>query len=146
MNRSILVVCSGNICRSPYAEKKLQQLYPEMDVSSAGLIVSSSGLTNKPAANSAIRIASESGVDLRKHRARQLSEEHVIQSDLILAMERHHLEQIVDMYPFVDYKVFLLSHWNGAQNIEDPYRKNDVMFRLSFHDIDEAIETWGHRL
>ncbi|MDF5612440.1 low molecular weight phosphotyrosine protein phosphatase, partial [Vibrio parahaemolyticus] len=49
MFSNILVVCVGNICRSPTGERLLQQLLPDKQISSAGIAVEKSRLTGKPA-------------------------------------------------------------------------------------------------
>ncbi len=65
MFSNILVVCVGNICRSPTGERVLQQLLPNKTISSAGIAVEKSRLTGKPADETATLIASEKGFLLR---------------------------------------------------------------------------------
>ncbi len=146
MFKSVLVVCSGNICRSPYAEYTLRKLFPELNVASAGLIVTISRLEDKSADRTAIQIAAESGIDLSTHKARQLTEQLINEYDVILVMEREQLEELCDYYPSASYKAFLFSQWNGATDIEDPYRKSDLTFRLVFNQIDDAAQEWGRKL
>src|SRR3546814_2115764 len=76
MNR-ILLVCIGNICRSPLAEALLKQHFPDKTVHSAGL----AALVGHPADSTAQDIAHQHGLDLSAHRAQQItqamrSEEH----------------------------------------------------------------------
>jgi protein-tyrosine phosphatase len=87
MFNNILIVCVGNICRSPMAEYLLQQMIKKhgMDirVSSAGL----GALVGQGVDEHAIDIMREHGVDGAAHRARQLDNDMVKQSELILVME-----------------------------------------------------------
>ena len=83
MFNKILVVCIGNICRSPYGEAVLQEMLPRKEISSAGIMVESSRLSGKPANDTAIKIANERGIDLTHHKAQQLTKEICLESDLI---------------------------------------------------------------
>ncbi|MCE0493254.1 low molecular weight protein-tyrosine-phosphatase [Vibrio salinus] len=142
MLKSVLVVCAGNICRSPYAEYTLRKLLPDLKVTSAGTIVSISHLEGKPADFMAVQIASEYGINLKEHRARQLTSELINEHDVILVMEREQLEEICHNFPEANYKAFLFSRWIGAVNIDDPYQKDDLTFRLVFNKIEDAALEW----
>jgi protein-tyrosine phosphatase len=87
MFSNILVVCVGNICRSPTGERVLQQLLPNKTISSAGIAVEKSRLTGKPADETATLIASEKGLSLEDHKAQQLTAQLCSKQDLILVME-----------------------------------------------------------
>jgi protein-tyrosine phosphatase len=88
----VLVVCTGNVCRSPIAEGLLRAAFaermgPDMpEVASAGTM----GWTGSGAHPSSIRAAAERGVDISGHRAREVSEEDVARADLIVAMAPEH--------------------------------------------------------
>jgi protein-tyrosine phosphatase len=144
--KSVLVVCSGNICRSPYAENLLRKSLPDLNVTSAGLIVNLSGLAGKPANSTAVQVAAESGVDLRNHKAKQLTQELVDEYDVILVMDREQLETLCSNFLCADYKAFLFSQWIGAGDIEDPYKKSALTFRLVFNEIDDAAQEWLRKL
>ncbi len=83
MYQKILIVCIGNICRSPTAERLLQQKMPHLQVSSAGL----RALAGKDADLQAIRTALRRGVVIAGHTARQLTAAMCEEADLILVME-----------------------------------------------------------
>ncbi|MGL4220446.1 MAG: protein tyrosine phosphatase, partial [Shewanella sp.] len=70
MFEKILVVCVGNICRSPTGERLLQAHFPLRDISSAGI----SALVDKPADKLAYEVAFKHGLSLEKHCARQLTQ------------------------------------------------------------------------
>jgi low molecular weight protein-tyrosine phosphatase len=88
----VLVVCTGNVCRSPIAEELLRAAFEERmgpdapEVASAGTM----GWTGSGADPSSIRAAAERGVDISGHRAREVSDEDVARADLIVAMAPEH--------------------------------------------------------
>src|SRR5690606_32586263 len=94
MNR-ILLVCIGNICRSPVAEALLQQAFPDKTVSSAGL----AALVGHPADDTAQDIATRYGLDLSGHRARQITQAMCREADLILVMESSQQRELSARYP-----------------------------------------------
>ncbi|MGH9246015.1 MAG: low molecular weight phosphatase family protein [Acidimicrobiales bacterium] len=104
----ILVVCTGNICRSPMAEGLLRARLAERGVVAT---VSSAGLTweGRSATPEAIRAASAYGVDLREHRSRILDPAHLADADLILAMERRHVREVVAAAPDRFARTFTLA-------------------------------------
>ena len=95
MFHSILVVCTGNICRSPIGERLLRQQLPGRQVTSAGIF----GLEGRPADASAQAVALRHGLSLEGHVARRVTCSLLQQSDLILVMEPEHLRFIATMAP-----------------------------------------------
>lgn len=73
MFEKILVVCVGNICRSPTGERLLQQHLPNKHIESAGIGTEKSGLTGKAADKTANELALLHGIDLSGHQAKQLT-------------------------------------------------------------------------
>jgi protein-tyrosine phosphatase len=104
---SILVVCTGNICRSPIGERYLRNLLPNKKIDSAG----TGALIEHAADNSAIKVAQIHGLSLEGHNSRQFTSSLGRQYDLILAMEKSHIEQIGHIAPEVKGKTMLFGHW-----------------------------------
>jgi protein-tyrosine phosphatase len=142
----ILVVCGGNICRSPIGESLLQQYLPEKTVASAGIVVDKSHLSGKPADSVAIEIAAEHGLDLEHHRARQLTAGLCAQFDLILVMEKKHLEALTAIAPEARGKTLLFSQWVDQQDIPDPYRRSKEAFVRIYQRIENAAKSWAEKL
>lgn len=95
----VLVVCVGNICRSPYGEHVLRKHFPNKKVASAGIGVTKSGLENKPADNTAIEISKVRGINLAQHCSQQLTSELCSNYDLILVMEKGHIKALNEIAP-----------------------------------------------
>src|SRR6266511_914928 len=88
----VLVVCTGNVCRSPIAEGLLRAAFAERmghdapEVASAGTM----GWTGSGADPNSIRAAAERGVDISDHLAREISDEDVARADLVVAVAPEH--------------------------------------------------------
>jgi len=81
---NILVVCIGNICRSPMAEYFLKQEYPHLNIESAGI----SGLIGHAADEKASLCMQRFGIDMSPHVAKKLNAELIKKADLILVMSQ----------------------------------------------------------
>ncbi len=95
---SVLLVCSGNICRSPLAEQVLRARLddvPAIGFSSAGTFAGEGDRMPEQAAALALRF----GGDPSAHRARYLTEQMVAGADLVLALARSHRREIVELVP-----------------------------------------------
>ena len=111
MFNKILVVCVGNICRSPTGERVLQNLLPNKEVASAGIAAEKSRLIGKPADDTAILIAAENGVDVENHQSQQVTPQLCAQYDLILVMEKGHMEALTQISPEARGKTMLFGQW-----------------------------------
>lgn len=145
MFKDILVVCVGNICRSPMAEYLLQQKLKKqgmnIHVSSAGL----GALVGHSADEYAIDVMKENGVDGTAHKARQLNNEMVKQNELILVMENWQKKEIENLYPYARGRVHLLGKW-GETEISDPYKKPKQAFVHAYEKINKACDEWCDKL
>ncbi|RMH18861.1 MAG: low molecular weight phosphotyrosine protein phosphatase [Gammaproteobacteria bacterium] len=138
----ILVVCIGNICRSPAAEAMLRhRLSPDHEVSSAGI----AALVDHAAFAPIVELMRQRGLDLSGHRARQLTREMTARSDLILVMEKKHVNEIHALAPESRGRVYRLGHWLD-QEIPDPYRKSPEYCERILDLIEESVASWQERL
>ena len=140
----ILVVCIGNICRSPMAEALLRDALrrqEEIIVESAGL----GALVGHAADKHAVDLMKERGVDITAHRARQLHPDMVAAADLILVMEAAHKTSIDTAEPTARGKVHRLCEWQD-KDIDDPYRQSKAAFADALKDIEIGVADWVERL
>lgn len=142
MFQNILVVCMGNICRSPTAERILQKKLPNHRISSAGI----NALAGKDADFQAIKTALKHGVIVAGHTARQLTPQMCDEADLILVMEPAHIDMVADIQPSARSKAFLLAQWLPKKNIPDPFKQSSEMFEAVFLQIEQAADTWADKL
>lgn len=137
--RSILFVCTGNICRSPLAEAHFA------DLGGAGAVrVDSAGIGNwhagEPADARMRRTAQRHGLTIR-HRARMIESSDIESFDLILAMDRTHHRHLVAMAPREHkHKVRMFREFDPAGNgdVPDPYYGGDTGFEHVWEIVDRT--------
>ena len=162
---NILFVCTGNTCRSPMAEGIFKQMLkknniPDINVYSAGISV----FPGEHANEKAIAVLNEKGIDIKEHRAKQLSDE-INKVDLILTMTSGHKKIIADYFlnktGEPSLRLFTLKEFaakiSGQEltglDIEDPYGRSFDVYEKSrdeiekelnkiFYNIDKLEEIW----
>jgi protein-tyrosine phosphatase len=140
--RSVLTVCIGNICRSPMAEGLLAAGLPHLRVFSAG----TGALVGKPADPMSQALMQRRGIDISGHVAQQVSQMLCRQADLILVMDREQRRHLEATYPFVRVKVFRIAEFSVAQDVPDPYGKDEAAFEHALALIDAGVRTWIDRI
>lgn len=149
----ILVVCVGNICRSPVGAALLQRAFPDKRVQSAGL----AALVDAEADKLAAEYAAADGLDLSAHRARQLEDELVRDADLVLVMTRGQQRALLDSNPAHSGKVMLFGQWldegeggyegqGQGRDIADPMGKSREVFQQTHRLLVKAAAAWQQRL
>lgn len=135
--KTILVVCIGNICRSPMAEYLLKQQYPNLQIESAGI----SGLIGHSADDKAQLCMQRLNINMSAHIARKLNAAHLKQADLILVMSHNQQKHIEQTWPFAKGKVFRLGHWQN-KNVPDPYQHDQTFFDNTCQLIQQCVTDW----
>lgn len=145
MFQKILTVCTGNICRSPVAEYLLRH---QLDTAGRTIDVQSAGigaLIDHPADDAALAFTDQLGVPMARHRARQIAQSHTRWADLILVMQKHHLDYVLDLDPTARGKTFLLGRW-GGQEVPDPYQRGEGAHLAAYKLIAEEVQAWVRRV
>jgi protein-tyrosine phosphatase len=139
--KHILLLCIGNICRSPIAEALFKQQFPDKQIWSAGL----GALVGKPADPLSVEVAAAHGLDLSAHRAQQVVGWMCQSAELILVMEQGHKTQLDKQFPLVRGKVFRLGE-AGQFDIADPYRQSKDAFEAAYSAIALGVTQWAPRI
>ena len=134
----LLVVCIGNICRSPIGEYLFKAKLPEdFQVSSAGL----GALVGQQADQKSIDIMAENGYDITPHIARQISDKIITDSNLILVMSKGQKAEIEKKVPAARGRVFRIGEW-GNFDVPDPYRGTREDFEHAYELIVKGVDDW----
>jgi protein-tyrosine phosphatase len=139
--KSILVVCEGNICRSPMAQGLLAAALPQVQVHSAGL----GAMIGSPAEETAVRLMQARGIDISAHRATQITRQMCVQADMVLVMDADQRKRLEAMYPQACGRVFRVGEYS-KRDIPDPYRQPERAFRDALSLIDEGLREWLQRI
>ena len=118
--KTILFICTGNVCRSPMAEALFRHAVKgrgEFRVYSAGI----GAVDGQSPTNHSVRAMRELGIDIADQRSRMLTAELVRSADLILGMTHSHTDTVALMYPKAAEKIFLLREFDETL---DPYEKD----------------------
>lgn len=139
--KHILILCVGNICRSPLAEALLKRELPEKNIWSAGL----SAMVGYPADPLSVEVGATHGMDLSAHRAQQVVSWMCQSAELILVMERGHKTQLEKQFPLVRGKVFRLGELRKFE-IADPYHQSKPVFETAYAAIELGVSQWAPRI
>ncbi|WP_133406238.1 low molecular weight protein-tyrosine-phosphatase [Parashewanella tropica] len=146
MFNKILVVCVGNICRSPVGEYLLKQKLPNKQIASAGIASKKSKLEGKAADSQMVELAAEHQLDITPHQSQQLTRDLCNQYDLILVMEKGHIDAVTSINPAVRGKTMLLGQWIGQKEIPDPYKLSREAFEHAYALIEQSCDEWAKKL
>jgi protein-tyrosine phosphatase len=138
---TVLFVCHGNICRSPYAEHALVRDLggrEGWEVTSAGFVK-----PDRPSPVEARSVASRRGVDLNAHRSQLLTRDGVTSADLIYVMSSAQQRDIRTQFAADPEKVWVLGDLDPEpirkRTIRDPVEQPEAVFEEVYDRIDRCI-------
>lgn len=125
---SVLLVCTGNTCRSAMAEGILRSMLREGEAGTGGedrvhvFSAGTAGLAGFPASELAREVSASRGVDISGHLSRALTADTIERAGLILAMTGRHVDRVLAESPAASERTFLLSDYagSGREEVPDP--------------------------
>jgi protein-tyrosine phosphatase len=141
---NIVIVCTGNTCRSPMAESILKdalikrgEVIDEFNITSAGI----STIDGLDASKHSISALKEMNIDLKNHKSKLLTLGLIEKADLILTMTKTHKDIILNSMPQFSNKIFTLKEFADDKNIDivDPFGGSLEVYKVTAKDIQNTI-------
>ena len=146
----ILVVCTGNTCRSPMAEAILRKMLADTGRSRCRVISAGVSAANGyPASVEAVSACAELGIDLSAFRSAALTEQLVSSSDLILVMSNRHRQYIREYFPEAESRTFLVGEFSeisGTAEVADPVGAPVQVFRKTAEALVGFLKNFVQKL
>jgi protein-tyrosine-phosphatase len=138
--KKVLVVCTGNTCRSPMAAGWLNR-----KLAGKGWVAESAGVAawrGGPASPEAVAAMREIGIDIVAHRSRALARHLVDEAAILLAMTEGHRREIARRFPEAEKNTFLVHGFGAgkARDVADPVGLPVEAYR---HTRDELVQALG---
>ena len=145
----VVLVCTGNTCRSALAEALLRRALAERSVTDVEVSSAGTGAwEGAPASEGAYLVGLETGLDLSNHRARLLTSEVVSESDLILTMARHHRARVLELG--AEGRVHLVGDYagrsDGSPEVADPFGAELEVYRQTRDELAALMAMVAARL
>ncbi|MGH7449055.1 MAG: ATP-grasp domain-containing protein, partial [Longimicrobiales bacterium] len=139
--RSVLIVCLGNICRSPFAAAVLEQRAAgrALRVESAGFLED-----GRPTPAAALNSALRRGIDLSAHRSVRVTDALVQSADLVIVMDRAQRRALQERFERSD-GVLVLGDLDpepiDTRTIRDPFDQAEEIFDQVYDRIERCVHT-----
>jgi protein-tyrosine phosphatase len=138
--RKILVVCHGNICRSPYLQTLLRRSLADVSVTSAGFFGS-----DRAVPEIAVALGVKRGLDLSRHRSRPLTKSTVGNADLVIVMDSDQARHLMRLFPIGRARIAVAGdldpRFDASRGITDPWNRSREVFESSFDRLDRCAAT-----
>jgi protein-tyrosine-phosphatase len=147
----ILLVCTGNTCRSPMAAVLLDDMVKKSGMAGE-VVVDSAGISawRQPASPHAQTVMRQSGLQLDRHYSKQLDITQLRTADLVLAMTTAHKRAIFGLLPVAEVpdmtgKIHTLAEFAGAAgDVSDPFGGSEAEYRSCAQQLQELLNlSWG---
>jgi len=146
---TVLMVCTGNICRSPVAERLLQAQFEAVGVPAFVHSAGTQSMVGHDMTPEAAHLAEHYGANPGRHRSQQLTELLIARADLILTATREHRGKVVSLHPRASRYTYTLNQFarllpTALESLAEPARASRS--QVSPAASVEVVETPQHNL
>jgi protein-tyrosine phosphatase len=138
--RRILVVCDGNLCRSPYLEAVLQRSLPDIAVTSAGFVGS-----DRAVPQISVALSAQRGLELSHYRSRPITQSKVQDVDLVIVMDAGQARRMARNFRVKRGRVVIAGDlepsFNESRAIRDPWNQSVEAYKSTFDRLDRCAAT-----
>jgi low molecular weight protein-tyrosine phosphatase len=138
--RRILVVCHGNLCRSPYLEAVLQRSLPDIAVTSAGFTGS-----DRAVPQISVTLSAQRGLDLSRYRSRPITQSKISSADLVIVMDPEQAQRVARMFRAKLEQIVIAGDLEPAfetsRAIRDPWDQSIEALKSTFDRLDRCAAT-----
>lgn len=141
--KKVMFVCTGNICRSAMAEYLLKKIAKDkgkqLEISSCGTYASDGDMSTYDAIEV---LKDEYGIDMKKHRATNIINANIKNSDIILCATVNHKAFVLQMFPELKNKVYTIKEYSGETSnldIYDPWGCGKEAYRQCASEINQLL-------
>ena len=141
----ILIVCTANVCRSATAQEFLRRALQghHAQVDSAGTLA----VNGNPADPTIQTLMLERGFpEISGHRSQVLLPSLLPNYELILCMERKHIDHVRRASVLAVGKAMLLGHWDGGREVDDPIGRSEEIYRGALDEMDKFSNQWAQKI
>jgi protein-tyrosine phosphatase len=135
--RRILVVCHGNLCRSPYLQAVLQRSLPDVTVTSAGFVGS-----DRAVPQLSVALCAQRGLDLSRYRSRPITQSKISDADLLIVMDAYQARRLAKMFRVKRERIVIAGDlepmFETSRAIRDPWNHSIEAFRATFDRLDRC--------
>ncbi len=147
----LLMVCSGNTCRSPMAEGIMRDVWESGGAAFPLEILSRGTATvwGLPATPEAVAAAGRLGVDLRSHRSGPISQSDLEWADLVVTMTQSHKRSLLSRFPGFGRKIYTLSEASSGAipgDVEDPFGQSQEVYHKTAESLKEGLMALANRM
>ena len=149
----ILVVCTGNTCRSPMAERLLKRAFAERlecsedQLEENGIIVRSAGTdadVGSPGSTHSVTVMEQMGIDLGNHASQPVTDELVNEVDLILAMTARHQQKLTEKWPESAERIHLFD--TEQNDVVDPFGESQDVYQACAEQLQVQAGDWVNKI